>query len=154
VAEPDVPDDVNATTIRSESPGPPSALPPSLYGVRILLVEDEEDTRHLFRDALEGAGAQVRAVANGAAALRETDSWEPDLLVADLGLPGMDGYELLRTLRSAPSKHVCPAVAVSAYARVEDRSRALAEGFHAHIAKPVEPDALVLALRTVLMSTD
>jgi PAS domain S-box-containing protein len=154
VPEPDVPADVNATTIRSESAGPPLALPPSLYGVRILLVEDEEDTRHLFRDALEGAGAHVRAVANGPAALRETASWEPDLLVADLGLPGMDGYELLRTIRSEPSTHVCPAVAVSAYARVEDRSRALAAGFHTHIAKPVEPDTLVLALRTVLMSTD
>jgi CheY-like chemotaxis protein len=108
----------------------------------------------MFRDALESAGAHVRAVATGAAALQETDSWEPDLLVTDLGLPGMDGYELLRTIRSASTKHVCPAVAVSAYARVEDRSRALAAGFHAHIAKPVEPDALVLALHSVLTSTE
>jgi PAS domain S-box-containing protein len=154
VAEPDVSAGATSTPIRAEPPGTPALLPPSLSGVRILLVEDEEDTLYMFRDALESAGAHVRAVATGAAALQETDSWEPDLLVTDLGLPGMDGYELLRTIRSASTKHVCPAVAVSAYARVEDRSRALAAGFHAHIAKPVEPDALVLALHSVLTSTE
>ena len=151
VAGPDVGVDVDGTAMRVLPTH--GRRPHSLSGVRILLVDDEEDTLHMFRDALEDAGAHVRAVGSGAAALRETDAWEPDLLVTDLGLPEMDGYELLSAIRSTRSKDTCPAVAVTAYARPEDRSRALAAGFHAHIAKPVEPDALVTALRTVLLST-
>jgi PAS domain S-box-containing protein len=127
----------------------PSALPPSLVGLNILLVDDEEDTLTMFRDALENAGACVRAVSSGATALREAGSWKPDILVTDLGLPGMDGYELLRTIREGPAS-ACPAVAVSAYARLDDRSRSLAAGFQAHLAKPVDPSALVLALLAVL----
>jgi CheY-like chemotaxis protein/two-component sensor histidine kinase len=152
VAGPDV--DVDGTAMRAGLPAHGRQPRASLSGVRILLVDDEEDTLHMFRDALEDAGAHVRAVGSGSAALRETDAWEPDLLVTDLGLPEMDGYELLRAIRSTRSRDTCPAVAVTAYARPEDRSRALAAGFHAHIAKPVEPDALVTVLRTVLLSTE
>ncbi len=126
--------------------------PPSLAGVEILLVDDEEDTLALFRDTLEEAGARVRAVSTGADALCQTDTWKPDLLVTDLGLPGMDGYELLRAIRSKRSLRACPAVAVSAYARLDDRSRALAAGFQSHVAKPVDPATLVLALRKALSS--
>jgi CheY-like chemotaxis protein len=126
--------------------------PPSLVGVEILLVDDEEDTLALFRDTLEEAGARVRAVSTGADALCQTDTWKPDLLVTDLGLPGMDGYELLRAIRSKSSLRACPAVAVSAYARLDDRSRALAAGFQSHVAKPVDPATLVLALRRALSS--
>jgi CheY-like chemotaxis protein len=142
----------NADARRSADGRTRPALPPTLSGLRILLVDDEEDTLSMFRDALEDAGAHVRAVGSGPAALRETDGWEPDLLVTDLGLPGMDGYELLRTIRSHPMRGRCPAVAVSAYARSEDRTRAIAAGFQAHVAKPVDPAALVLALRNVLLS--
>jgi PAS domain S-box-containing protein len=127
----------------------PSACSPSLVGLNILLVDDEEDTLTMFRDALESAGACVRAVSSGAAALREAGSWKPDILVTDLGLPGMDGYELLRAIRATGSASAYPAVAVSAYARLDDRSRTLAAGFEAHLAKPVDPAALVLALRAV-----
>jgi PAS domain S-box-containing protein len=118
----------------------------SLAGLEILLVEDEPDTLTLFRDTFERAGAQVRAVADAADALRVTESWCPDLLVSDLGLPGMDGYELLQALRGRGPTRALRAVAVSAYASVDDRARALAVGFAAHVAKPVDPAALVRAL--------
>ena len=124
----------------------------SLIGLKILLVDDEEDALTMFREALEDAGAEVRAVASGAAAIGETGDWQPDLLVTDLGLPGMDGYQLLREIRSRHSPHTCPAVAVSAYARLDDRSRALAAGFQAHVAKPIDPAALLRVLRTALSS--
>jgi PAS domain S-box-containing protein len=124
----------------------PAAGLSSLDGLEILLVEDEPDTLTLFRDTLEGAGARVRAVANATDALHATESWRPDLLVSDLGLPGMDGYELLQALRARGSQARFPAVAVSAYASMEDRTRALAVGFTAHVAKPIDPAALVRAL--------
>jgi CheY-like chemotaxis protein len=123
---------------------------PSLAGLQILLVDDEPDTLTMFRDALEGAGARVRAVPNAAEALRAAESWRPDLLVSDLGLPGMDGYELLQTLRHRSLPHAFPAVAVSAYASTDDRTRALAVGFTAHVAKPIDPAALVRALGSAL----
>ena len=128
---------------------PTDALPPSLGGLEILLVDDEPDTLTMFRDALESAGARVRAVGNAADALRVTETWRPDLLVTDLGLPGMDGYDLLQTMRLRGVHPVFPAVAVSAYASIDDRTRALAVGFKAHLAKPIDPAALVRALASL-----
>jgi CheY-like chemotaxis protein len=133
-----------------ESASPLDGGPASLTGLDILLVDDEADTLAMFRDALEHAGAQVRAVSNAADALRVTQSWRPDLLVTDLGLPGMDGYQLLETLRGRGDGHGFPAVAVSAYASSDDRSRALAVGFRAHFAKPIDPATLVRALASSL----
>ena len=124
----------------------------SLAGVNILLVDDEPDTLTMFRDALAGTGAYVRAVTSGVDALRELESWQPDLLVTDLGLPGMDGYELFRALQQ--TDRTFPAVAVSAYARPEDRDRALAAGFINHIAKPIDPPTLVRVLETSLSPAD
>jgi PAS domain S-box-containing protein len=127
-----------------------AAQAPSILGLSILLVDDEEDTLVMFRDALEHAGARVRAVATAADALREMENNPPDLLVTDLGLSGVDGYELLRTIRARHPHRMCAAVAVSAYARLDDRSRALAAGFDAHVAKPIDPAALVDVLRSAL----
>jgi CheY-like chemotaxis protein len=104
----------------------------------------------MYREALESAGAQVQTASNGHAALQLADAYTPDLLVTDLGLPGMDGYELLRAFRTRPGANKCPAVAVSAYARLEDRTRALAAGFQAHVAKPIDPAALVAILRSAV----
>jgi PAS domain S-box-containing protein len=122
----------------------------TLPGVKILLVEDQADTLEMFRDALAAAGADIRTADSAGAALRVLDAWVPNLLVTDLGLPGMDGYELLRAIRSRGALGSCPAVAVSAYARPEDRMRSLAAGFQAHVAKPVDAVALVGILRTVM----
>jgi PAS domain S-box-containing protein len=126
----------------------------ALPGVKILLVDDQEDTLVMFRDALEAAGAEIRAASSGPAALPVLDQWLPNLLVTDLGLPGMDGYQLLTAIRSSSGMGTCPAVAVSAYARPEDRSRSLAAGFRAHVAKPVDAAALVGALRAVMLPAD
>ena len=127
--------------------------PASLDGLEILLVDDEPDTLTMFRDALEGVGARVRAVANAAEAIRLTETWRPDLLVTDLGLPGMDGYELLQRLRGRALHPAFPAVAVSAYASADDRARALAVGFTAHFAKPIDPAALVRAVALAFFAT-
>ena len=126
----------------------------SLVGLKILLVDDEPDTLEMFHDALEAAGANVRAAATGPAALAVAETWPPDLIVTDLGLPGMDGYELLAAIRTKRPASACPAVAVSAYARLDDRSRALAAGFQAHVAKPIEPPALVSILCSALAASD
>jgi CheY-like chemotaxis protein len=118
----------------------------SLVGLKVLVVDDEPDTLEMFRDALEAAGADVRAVAAGREALSVAETWPPDLVVTDLGLPGMDGYELLAAIRKTRPASACPVIAVSAYARLDDRSRALAAGFQAHVAKPIEPPALISIL--------
>jgi CheY-like chemotaxis protein len=104
----------------------------------------------MFRDALENAAADVRAVSSGRAALQVAEEWRPDLLVTDLGLPGMDGYDLLTAIRARYAPNECPVVAVSAYARLDDRARALAAGFQAHVAKPIDPATLVLVLQSAL----
>jgi PAS domain S-box-containing protein len=115
-----------------------------LDGIDILLVDDDEQTLTLFRDSLEAVGAIVRAVMTAPDALREHDNRRPDLLVTDLGLPGMDGLELLRAIRSKSPN--IPAVAVTGYARLGDRARALDSGFQAHVSKPIDPASFVQAL--------
>jgi CheY-like chemotaxis protein len=127
---------------------------PSLAGLNILLVDDEADTLTMFRDALEAAGAQVKALASGAEAVREMDHWRPDIVVTDLGLPGMDGYALLKKIREMAAHRNVPAVAVSAYARPEDRFRALGAGFQAHLAKPIDPVTLVRALAAAVSAAE
>jgi CheY-like chemotaxis protein len=122
--------------------------------VKILVVDDDPDTLEMFCDALQMAGADVRAAATGAAALSVAETWPPDLIVTDLGLPGMDGYDLLAAIRATRPAAACPAFAVSAYAGPDDRARALAAGFHAHVAKPIEPRALVSILRSVFPTSD
>ena len=126
----------------------------ALAGLKVLVIDAEPDTREMFGDALEAAGADVRAVATGTEALSVAETWPPDLLVTDLGLPGMDGYELLAAIRTKQPATACPAVAVSAYARLDDRSRALAAGFQAHVAKPIEPSALVSILCNTLSARE
>jgi CheY-like chemotaxis protein len=81
-------------------------------------------------------------------ALRILDSWQPDIIVSDIGMPDVDGYEFVRALRSRPAEQGgrIPALALSAFARGEDRKLALASGYQAHIAKPVEPADLVAAI--------
>jgi CheY-like chemotaxis protein len=108
----------------------------------------------IFRDALEAAGATVRAVSSATEAIRESERSWPDLLVTDLGLPGVDGFELLQTLRSSRQTRGIPAVAVTAYASPDDRLRTLAAGFQAHVSKPIDPVALVSALAAALSAID
>jgi len=123
----------------------------SLRGVRVLAVDDDADALTLMRDALEDAGATV-VMANGAeAALRALTASVPDVLITDLGMPRMDGFELLAAVRASPVETVrsLPAVALTAYARSEDRTRALRAGFQVHFAKPIDPAELVAAVSSL-----
>jgi PAS domain S-box-containing protein len=130
-----------------EVPGPaeaPAVPQAALGGRRVLLVEDEADTRDLLATALARYGAAVTTAASTAEALELLETLRPDVLVTDIAMPGADGYELIRRLRarSTAQGRDVPAVALTAHARPEDRARALAAGFQAHLAKPVEPAAL------------
>ncbi|MDT5060942.1 MAG: hypothetical protein QOH63_1401 [Acidobacteriota bacterium] len=117
---------------------------PALDGLRILLVDDEVDTRDFISAVLAQCGAEVRGCESAADALASFREWSPDLLISDIGLPGEDGYALLKQVRGLEQQSgQIPAVALTAYASHEDGLRALAAGFQMHIAKPVDPEELV-----------
>ena len=119
--------------------------PSLLDGVRVLVVEDEEDTRELLLASLRQCGAEVTAASSVAEALASLDRTLPDVLVSDLAMPDEDGYSLIRKVRSRDPEAggKIPAAALTAYARAEDRVRALASGFQRHLPKPVEPADLI-----------
>ncbi|HEY0101070.1 MAG TPA: response regulator [Pyrinomonadaceae bacterium] len=120
-----------------------------LEGLRILVVDDEADTRELVQEVLGRQGAEVQTSGSVAEALRTLAQWQPDLLVSDIGMPFEDGYELIRRVRKLygdGARGQIPAVALTAYAGVEDSKRALAAGFQMHLAKPVDPKALISTL--------
>jgi PAS domain S-box-containing protein len=128
---------------------PQAAVEPApavvLTGARVLVVEDDPDTARLISVLLEEAGAKVTAVDAVASALATIERSPPDVVVSDIGLPGMDGYALIAALRSQPSGSGLdriPAVAVTAYAREEDRQRALAAGYDAYLSKPIDAGRL------------
>src|SRR3954471_6591439 len=138
---------------RNERTRPNDARPDiRLDGVDILLVDNDEETLALFRDSLEAAGARVRVVTTAADALREHDDRPPDLLVTDLGLAEMDGVELLQAIRAKTPN--IPAVAVTGYARLGDRARALGAGFQAHVSKPIHPASFVQALAAAVSQAE
>jgi CheY-like chemotaxis protein len=112
--------------------------------VRVLLVEDDADTRELLTTLLQRCGARVTAVGSASEALMTIDLTQPDVLVSDIAMPGEDGYALIRKirLRDADQGRWLPAVALTAYARDEDRALALAAGYQRHVTKPVDPAAL------------
>jgi CheY-like chemotaxis protein len=120
----------------------------SLAGTRVLLVEDEEDARSMLKALLESAGAGVRAVGSAAEAWAALEGGAWDVLVSDIGMPQEDGYSLVGRVRARDARRGerTPALALTAYARDDDRARALAAGFDAHMAKPVEPAELVSAV--------
>jgi len=124
-----------------------------LDGVRVLAVDDEADALELLRVVLEGAGAVVKTAASGAQALDTLRRHQHDLLIADVGMPRMDGLALVKTIRSTlpfPANAI-PAVALTAYARAEDRKTALASGFQKHVAKPFNPADLVTTVRSLVV---
>ena len=125
--------------------------PLSLEGISVLAVDDESDARELVRAVLERHGATVLLASSAAEALSIAASDRPDVMIADIGMPGEDGYGLVRRLRAIPDTRVSgiPAVALTAYGRVEDRERAVAAGFQRHLAKPVLPDELLAAVNSL-----
>ncbi|WP_437970463.1 response regulator [Sorangium sp. So ce260] len=130
--------------------------PPELEGLNVLVVDDEDDTRELLVTMLEQCGAQVTAVASTAEALLALKALRPDVLVSDIAMPGEDGYALIRKIRAFPAKSGgrTPAVALTAYARTEDRMRALRAGFNTHVPKPIEPAELLAVLANIVGSRE
>jgi PAS domain S-box-containing protein len=121
---------------------------PKLENVRVLIVDDEADARAVLKAIIEQCGAEVMAVAATAEALEALDSFKPDLLMSDIGIPGEDGYSLIRKVRALSPEQggKIPAVALTAYAREEDRMHALLAGYQSHVAKPVNPAELIAVL--------
>jgi PAS domain S-box-containing protein len=131
----------------SRGAGPPIELN-DLSLVHVLLVEDDADSRDLFVSILHKCGARVTDTDNGQEALKVLEAERPDVLVSDVGMAKMDGYSLIRNVRAladGAAQHI-PAIALTAFARVEDRRRALAEGFQMHLAKPIDPAELTRAI--------
>lgn len=126
-----------------------------LDGVRVLVVDDEADTRDYLTTLLKQSQADVLAVASVPAALEAVEHWKPDVLVSDIGMPEEDGYSLLRKLRSlAPEKGgKIPAAALTAYARAEDRRRAIQAGFQLHLPKPIDPSELITVVASLVGRT-
>ena len=126
-------------TARPDSESP--SLP--LAGLRLLAVDDEPDTLEVMAELLSLRGAEVVTAASANEALAALQRFDPDVLVSDISMPGRDGYELIREVRTDRGPQELPAVAVTAFAAPEDRRRALSAGFQVHLAKPVDPGELV-----------
>jgi PAS domain S-box-containing protein len=138
-----------AVEVGREVRGPERA--PSLAGIGVLVVEDDADSRDVLVEALERAGASVKAVADARAALESLAEHTPTVVLCDIGLPGMDGLSFIEQLRSLPVERGgrVPAAALTAYTRPEERLRALQAGYQMHLAKPLEPSEVVAAVATL-----
>ena len=120
-----------------------------LQGIKVLIVEDEADTRECLSMILEQAGATVTAMTSAIEGLRAFMNSTPDILVSDIGMPGMDGYQLIKQIRSLYKNELdkqMPAIALTAYAAEADSQKAYKSGFNQHISKPVEPQILIQAI--------
>jgi CheY-like chemotaxis protein len=120
----------------------------------VLVCEDAADMRALLRDALN-ADAKLRVVgeaSDGHGAVRLAGSLQPDVVLLDIGMPGMDGYEFIRAVRSMKQMELgsIPAVALTAFARSEDRTKAMLAGYQVHIAKPIEAQELVATVGSLV----
>ena len=122
-----------------------------LQGVKVLVVDDEPDSRDLLMTIFSRCGSDVRCSDSAASAMLEFDAWNPDLLISDIGMPNEDGYSLIRRVRELKSNCAqIPAVALTAYATDEDRSHALSAGFQIHVSKPIEPESFVTSVAAML----
>jgi signal transduction histidine kinase/DNA-binding response OmpR family regulator len=135
----------NARAAAAESNGTPNGFSNLLKGLRILVVDDEADSRDLVTAILTRCGCKVKCCQSAAEALKTFREWKPDLLVSDIGMPQEDGYALIKKLRKLRLKlaREIPAIALTAYATDDDRARTLSAGFQMHVSKPIEPEALV-----------
>ena len=130
---------------------PPEPIPASGAGIRVLVVDNDAETREVIGAILSRAGFVYRIVNGARSALEVLDRWLPHVIVSDIGMPEVDGYEFVRALRARAREKggVVPALALSAFARIEDRRRALETGFQGYVAKPVDPADLVKAIHAV-----
>jgi signal transduction histidine kinase/ActR/RegA family two-component response regulator len=132
----------------------PFDVPAGLEGIEVLAVDDEPDARHLLAKILEQCGCAVTTCASAAEALALLEELRPDILISDIGMPGEDGYALIRKVRAWEAERGVriPAVALTAYARVEDRLEALKAGYNMHVPKPVEPVELAVVIASLVAS--
>jgi CheY-like chemotaxis protein/anti-sigma regulatory factor (Ser/Thr protein kinase) len=141
-----------AAMIREAAPSTPDTTARDLSGIHVLVVDDDRDNRELIKRILGDCGARVVIAASAREAFAEFRQRVPALLITDLGMPDVDGFELLdwvRHLERDQGSQV-PAIALTAFARSEDRLRALESGFSAHISKPVEPSELIATVAAVV----
>jgi len=124
---------------------------PNLSGVTVLVVDDEPDARVLLKRVLERRAARVMLAASAREALEMVHRQHPDVIVSDIAMPDLDGYELIRLVRSLPAEDGggTQAIALTAVARSEDRRRAMLAGFQVHIAKPVESPELIATVASL-----
>jgi CheY-like chemotaxis protein len=124
-----------------------------LKGINVLVVDDEPDARELLTIALTHSRADVRAVSTAREALKVLEQWRPDVLISDIGMPGEDGYDLIRKVRALEPERggAIPAVALTGYASIEDAARARLAGFQLHLPKPVSPNNLVAAVASLAL---
>jgi PAS domain S-box-containing protein len=127
-----------------------------LNGLRVLVIDDEEDARELLTLALTQCGAEVRTASTVRAALQILSQWKPHALVSDIGMPGEDGYDLIRAVRALESEKggSIPALALTGYASAEDAARTRVAGYQTHMAKPVAPSELVMAVASLVNPRD
>jgi signal transduction histidine kinase len=130
---------------------PLAPLKDRLAGLKVLVIDAEPDACELLRLVLIQSGAEVITAASAGEALAVLESSRPDVLISDLGLPGTDGYSLIRQVRSRPAAGggQVPAVALTGYARSEDRERAMSAGYQMHATKPIDPQELVAVVRSL-----
>ncbi|HEX8195390.1 MAG TPA: PAS domain S-box protein [Pyrinomonadaceae bacterium] len=126
--------------------------PPDIAGIKVLAVDDEPDARTLLTAILEKCGATVKTCETAAQAIKLLEEFEPDILVSDIGMPEEDGYSLIKMVRASEKEthKRIPAVALTAFARVEDRLKALSAGFNMHVPKPVEPAELAMVIASLV----
>ena len=127
-----------------------AADPSSLTGLRVLLVDDTEDALETFGYLLEHAGYRVSYASSAKEALALTDEAEFDLLISDVGMPHMDGYELVAELRNRARTAGLPAIALTGHGRTQDVKQAFAAGFQAHVDKPVDFEHMKMVIATVI----
>ncbi len=128
---------------------------PTLHGLHVLVVDDEQDARELVAAVLERRGATITSVSTAAEALEELDRSRPDVILSDLGMPDEDGYALIRKLRARTPERGgrIPAAALTAYASAQDRTRALLAGFQSHVPKPIEASELTAVIANLAART-
>jgi len=147
VVVPVFPEPIAFPTTRGRKMSGPMEGPQSLQGRRVLVVDDDADGREVVAMILAQQGAEVQTAPSAAEALNVLETWRPDVLISDIGMPDQNGYLLLEMLRErekAKGERPVPAIALTAYARHDDRIRALSAGYQMHVPKPVEPSELLM----------
>jgi PAS domain S-box-containing protein len=124
---------------------------PLLQNLRVLVVDDEPGAREVASTVLAQAKAEIKTADSASRALEIMDQWQPDVLVADIGMPGQDGYELIHRVRARSPENggAVPAAALTAYARTKDRLRVLSEGYQTHVPKPIRPAELIMVVASL-----